>query len=220
VHPIRRPVCMLFLALLISACVESEDRRPDLADLRDPWTLPGVPTDPVLAAGQQIFSSCASCHLADASGRPDGTIPRLAGQNAIILERRLRALLDDSVSLPVMTPFARSLAPDEIRQVSAYLASLPRPAQVGVGSGQQLERGAEIYEQLCLSCHAANGIGQFELNAPRLCGQHAAYSLRRLDEIAGSSARESDPAMASIAAVLALQDRRAVSDYLARLECD
>jgi cytochrome c553 len=204
----------------MSGCVESEERQPDLANLRDPWVLPSVPNDPILAAGQQIFSSCASCHLADAGGRPDGTIPRLAGQNAIILERRLRALLGDSVAMPVMTPFARALTPEEINQVSAYLSSLSRPAQVGLGSGELVERGSEVYRELCQNCHATDGTGQSELNAPRLCGQHAAYSLRRLNEIAGSGPRVSDLAMGVVAAMLTPQDRRAVSDFLARLECD
>jgi cytochrome c553 len=191
-----------------------------MSDLRDPWTLSAVPEDADLAAGQQVFASCASCHLADAGGRSDGTIPRLAGQNALILERRLSALLDDSVGLPVMTPFARALTPAEIGQVAAYLSSLPRPARVGLGTGQKITRGAEIYGERCLSCHAASGIGQAELNAPRLCGQHAAYSVRRLNELAEQGIRVSDPAMSLIAAGLAPQDRRAVSDYLARLECD
>lgn len=215
-HPIR----LFFLALLISACVESEDRQPDHADLRDPWTLAARPTDPDQIAGQRIFSSCASCHLADAGGRPDGTIPRLAGRNPAILAHRLHALFDDSVGLPVMTPFARALTLEEIHQVSAYLASLPRPSQVGLGSGDALERGAQIYDELCHNCHAVNGMGRFELHAPRLCGQHAAYSLRRLDEMAGHGRRVSDPAMTAIATALTPEDRRAVSDYLARLECD
>jgi cytochrome c553 len=220
VHPTLRRASLILIGLLFLGCVESDERRPDLADLRDPWTLSAVPQDSVLSAGQRIFDSCASCHLADAGGRPDGTIPRLAGQNSMILERRLSALLDDSTNLPVMKPFARALTRIEIGQVSAYLSSLPRPAQVGLGSGERVARGEEIYGELCLGCHATNGLGQSELNAPRLCGQHAAYSLRRLNELADSGPRMSDPAMSLIAGVLAPQDRRAVSDYLSRLDCD
>ena len=219
-HRTPLPFCLLFLTLLVSGCVDAKDRQPDGANLRDPWTLPIVPTDPILAAGQQVFNSCASCHLADAGGRPDGTIPRLAGQNSIILERRLRALFDDSVDLPVMTPFARALTMEEIDQVSNYLSSLPPPTQIGFGSGDEVERGAEVYTELCQICHAADGGGQPELNAPRLCGQHAAYSLRRLNEFSGSGPRVADPAMSAVAALLPPRDRQAVSDYLSRLECD
>jgi cytochrome c553 len=215
-----RLASQLAVVLVLAACGGSEERGPDSADLRDPWALPATPGDASLALGKQIFASCASCHLADAGGRTDGTIPRLAGQAASTLERRLRALSDGSVYLPVMTPFARALTEPEIRHVSAYLSSLPRPAQVGIGSGRQLARGLAIYGDRCGVCHAENGSGAPSLNAPRLCGQHEAYLLRRLNEMAGTDPRGADPAMSAIAAALSPEDRRAVSDHLARLRCD
>jgi cytochrome c553 len=214
------PASLLFALLVLSACVRSEERVPDSADLRDPWALPGEPGDPTHAAGKQVFASCASCHLADAGGRADGTIPRLAGQTATDLERRLRALLDGSVDLPVMTPFARALTELEIHQVAAYLSSLPQPERVGVGSGRRIERGAAVYRSFCAGCHATDGIGQAALNAPRLCGQHEAYLLRRLHEIAGTDPRAVDPNMRAIIGALSPEDLSAVSDHLSRRSCD
>jgi len=214
------PASLLFALLVLSGCVPSEERVPDSADLRDPWSLPGEPADELLAAGKRVFTSCASCHLADAGGRPDGTIPRLAGQTASVLERRLRALYDGSVDLPVMTPFARALTEPEIRQVAAYLSSLPRPERVGVGPGRQVERGAAVYQMFCLGCHATDALGQAALNAPRLCGQHAGYLLRRLNQIAGTDPRTVDRNMRAIAGSLSPEDLSAVSDHLSRRRCD
>ncbi len=219
-HTNLRFLNLLFAALALSACVESEERVPDSADLRDPWVIPAIPRNSTHEAGRQVFASCASCHLADAGGRPDGTIPRLAGQQTIILERRLQALRDGSRDLPVMTPFARALTNVETHQVAAYLSSLPRPQYVGLGPGTELERGASIYRQLCQSCHGTDARGQPELNAPRLCGQHEPYMERRLREMTDPSLSPVDAAMRAIAAVLSPADRRAVSDYLARLRCD
>ncbi len=219
-RPSSFPASLLIVLLTGLACVDPGDRTPDSADLRDPWVLPVQVDDPVRSAGKQIFASCASCHLADAGGRPDGSIPRLAGQLSSILEWRLQALADGSDDLPVMTPFARALTDSERREVAAYLASLPRPERVGLGSGTQRERGAEVYAGLCVGCHAQKGMGQSSLNAPRLCGQHAAYLVRRMEEMAGGTARSGDPAMKVIAASLPLSDRRAVSDYLARSRCE
>lgn len=220
-HRVPVRASLLFAILLLSACVRSEERAPDSADLRDPWALAAEPSDPLHAAGKRVFEACASCHLADAGGRADGTIPRLAGQNAAVLERRLQALADGSVDLPVMTPFARALTQPEIRQVSAYLSSLPRPERVGVGSGEQAPRGAAVYAAFCLGCHARDGLGQPALKAPRLCGQHAGYLLRRLDEIvAGTDPRAADPNMRAIVLALSPGDRRAVSDHLARRSCE
>jgi len=214
------PASVLVALLVVSGCVPSEERVPDSIDLRDPWTLPGEPADANLAAGKRVFAACASCHLADAGGRPDGTIPRLAGQEASVLEARLRALRDGSVDLPVMTPFARALTEAETRQVAGYLSSLPRPEWVGIGSGRQLEHGAAIDRSLCAGCHATGAPGQAALNAPRLCGQHATYLVRRLNEIADTDPRTPDPTMRSIASSLSSEDRMAVSDHLSRQRCD
>jgi cytochrome c553 len=214
------PASLLVALLVFFGCVPSEERVPDSADLRDPWELPGEPADPFLAVGKRVFAACASCHFADASGRPDGTIPRLAGQRASVLESRLRALSDGSVDLPVMTPFARALTETEIERVAAYLASLPRPERVGVGSGRQLERGAAVEQSLCVACHADGAPGQAALKAPRLCGQHAAYLRRRLKEIAGADPRAVDPAMRAIAVSLSSADVSAVTDHLSRQRCD
>ncbi len=219
-----RSAWLVSLVVVLSACVASEDRKPDSADLRNPWSLATIPNDPALAAGQRVFEFCASCHLADGSGRADGTIPRLAGQRASILEGRLRGLRDGSIDLPVMTPFARALSDTEIRQVSAYLASLPTPESPkldasGKSASAERERGALLYGAFCLGCHAADALGQPALNAPRLCGQHEAYLLRRLDETTSPNPRSLDPAMKAIVAILPPEDLRAISAHLSRREC-
>lgn len=211
---------LLLSFILFAACVPSEDRHRDSKNLRDPWSIAAEPSDPDHAAGKDVFVSCASCHLADAVGRSDGTIPRLAGQHASILERRLRDLADGSIDLPVMTPFARALTETEIRQVSVYLSSLPRPGQIDRGSMQASERATALYGERCLSCHAIDALGGPALNAPRLCGQHEAYLLRRLNEMGSANSRTVDPAMRAIAAALSVEDRRLISNHLARLECD
>jgi cytochrome c553 len=73
------------------------------------------------------YAHCASCHLHDGSGRPDGSIPRLAGQRRSVLENKLYRLRAGTMRLPVMDPFARTLAPDEITEIARYLSSMPEP---------------------------------------------------------------------------------------------
>ncbi len=212
----------LLAVIVLSGCVAGEERVPDSADLRDPWVALAVPSDPTLAAGREVFASCASCHLADAGGRPDGAIPRLAGQRASFLEARLHALREGSLYLPVMTPFARALTDVEIRQVSAYLSSLPRPTPVGIAPGtprEEMELGAQIYAERCRVCHAVDGAGQLAQNAPRICGQHEAYLVRRLNEMVGVDRRSAETAMSTIAEALSAEERRVVSEHLARLRC-
>jgi len=63
-------------------------------------------------------------------------------------------------------------------------------------------------------------MGQHRLSAPRLCGQHAAYILRRMNEMVGLDSRRGDATMNAVAAALTSIDRRAVSDHLARMRCE
>ena len=74
------------------------------------------------------YAHCASCHLHDGSGRPDGSIPRLAGQRRSVLENKLYRLRAGMMRLPVMDAFARTLAPKEIAEIAGYLSGLPELA--------------------------------------------------------------------------------------------
>ena len=170
-------------------------------------------------AGPAAYAGCAACHLADGGGRPDGAIPRLAGQRAAVIAEKLARIADGRVALPAMSPFARALAPEEIEAVAAHLEALPAPASVGVGAGDALARGAALYGGLCAPCHGAGGEGRDDPPTPAVCGQHAGYIDRRLEEIARGARADADPAMAAQAAALPPADRAAVADHLARSAC-
>ena len=49
----------------------------EIAEVLAPTGSPGAPP---------VYAHCASCHLHDGSGRPDGSIPRLNGQRRAVLE--------------------------------------------------------------------------------------------------------------------------------------
>lgn len=182
----------------------------------DAWAAPDAAS--AASPGAVAFESCASCHLADGAGRPDGSIPRLAGQRAAILEHKLRALAAGEVQLPVMVGFARALEDREIPAIAAHLASLPSPA-AGHGSGEALAFGAGRYATFCQACHGPQAQGNDALLAPRLCGQHAGYLARRMDEIEANLRGDADPAMRALINALPPSDRRILADYLSREPC-
>jgi cytochrome c553 len=129
------------------------------------------------------YAHCASCHLHDGSGRPDGSIPRLTGQRRSVLENKLYRLRAGILRMPVMDPFARTLAPQDITEIAAYLSEMPTPTVVpSKATKQERAQGASRYAEHCASCHGANGEGQDGLFASRLCGQYAGYLNRRLAE--------------------------------------
>ncbi len=89
-----------------------------------------------LIAGRAVFEkfNCASCHGADAKTSVDPSYPILAGQYADYLEHALRAYQRGQAGQParanvrknaVMGAFATQLSPQDIDNVTAWLASLP-----------------------------------------------------------------------------------------------
>ncbi len=91
-----------------------------------------------LAAGKAVFEkfNCASCHGADARTSIDPSYPVLAGQHADYLAHALRSYKRGQAGMPamanvrknaVMGAFAVQLSDQEIRDVAAWLASLPGP---------------------------------------------------------------------------------------------
>ena len=67
----------------------------------------------------------------------------------------------------------------------------------------------------CASCHGADGAGQVAAGFPRLAGLNGAYLRKQLDDFA-SGARE-NAVMRPIATALDADERKAISDYYAKL---
>lgn len=168
------------------------------------------------------YAHCASCHLHDGSGRPDGSIPRLAGQRRSVLENKLYLLRMGTLRLPVMEPYARTLAPDEIAEVAGYLSQLPEPSVTSSGAKQRDEedreeqtRGASLYAAHCASCHGAHAEGNDGLRASRLCGQYAGYLNRRLAEVAARTRGDADAVMQGVIDVVPVDELPPIVAWLA-----
>ena len=162
------------------------------------------------------YAHCASCHLHDGSGRPDGSIPRLNGQRRAVLEQKLHRLRAGIVRLPVMDPFARTLAPAEASELASYLSELPDTPTAGDEvNGEERAEGASLYAEHCASCHGAHGEGHDGLFASRLCGQYAGYMERRLQEVRNETRGSSDAVMQGVLAGLPIDDLSPIVRWLA-----
>ena len=161
------------------------------------------------------YAHCRSCHLHDGSGRPDGSIPRLAGQRRAVLENKLYRLRAGTMHLPVMDPYARTLLPKEVGEISVYLSQLP---EIGVepseSSGEERAQGAALYAQHCVACHGANGEGDDGVLASRLCGQYPGYLERRLEEAAAGTRGAADAIMQGVVASVPNDDLRLIVGWL------
>ncbi len=170
-------------------------------------------------AGEEAFEVCSACHLANGAGRPDGTFPQLAGQHATVLIKQIadiRAGLRDN---PIMYPFATTLTdPQELANVTAYIAAMKIPRENGRGPGTDLASGQKLYERDCKVCHGKNGEGDAVKFYPVLAGQHYKYMLRQATDIRDGRRRNANPDMVKVIKTYTDKEIDAIVDYMSRLQ--
>ncbi|MDH3654071.1 MAG: c-type cytochrome [Myxococcales bacterium] len=172
--------------------------------------------DTTPAGEPPAFAHCASCHLHDGSGRPDGSIPRLAGQRRAVLENKLYRLRAGTMHLPVMDPYARTLLLTEVTDIAIYLSQLPEiEVASSAASDEQRAAGAALFAQHCVACHGARGEGDDGLFASRLCGQYAGYLARRLEEAAAGTRGTADAIMQGVVDTVPTDDLGLIVAWLA-----
>ena len=181
--------------------------------------------EPDLAHGARLFDTCAGCHGPDGRGTQDGEIPAIAGQHGSVLLKQLTDFRHDQRWEERMRHFTDRHhldGPQDLTDVAAYVASLPRfPATAhGIGDGTSLREGASVYFRVCERCHGPLGQGNLLLRRPRLAGQHYAYLLRQLDETAHGQRPGMDSAHVAMLQELSPAQLRGVADYLSRVSPD
>jgi cytochrome c oxidase subunit 2 len=138
-------------------------------------------------AGQAQYAMCSACHGAQGEGNPAMHAPKLAGQEGWYIKKQLanfksglRGAHEDDVWGQQMAPMAAML-PDEaaINNVVAYLDTLPDVVSAPTISGD-IERGGDIFNTTCVSCHGPKGEGVWSLNAPRMVGMDDWYLATQL----------------------------------------
>lgn len=175
---------------------------------------------PDLAAGERRYAmACSGCHGAAGEGQLQGQAPRIAGQlYAVIaselvgfrqgrrMDGRMQARASDHV-LP---------GSQDVADVAAYAAQLSGNA-IDQGSGNQVERGAQLYTNRCSTCHGTRALGSERPVVPRLAGQNHDYLVRQLQYlIDGRRAAAGRDHLQPLQSV----DRdqiMALADYLSRL---
>jgi len=136
-------------------------------------------------AGQAAFAPCTACHGAKGEGNPALKAPKLAGQAGWYLARQLtnfkhgmRGARDDDVSGKMMAPMAAILDDQGVRNVMAYLATLPDEPAPPTVSGNA-SHGESLYIT-CAGCHGKSGEGVWSTNAPRLSHMSDWYMVEQL----------------------------------------
>lgn len=150
------------------------------------------------AAGQKVHDTmmCASCHGATGNAATMNW-PSVAGQRfdytaKMLLDYR-SGLRDEDERAGLMTSIARLMTPQQIADVSAYYASLPKPvapqAQAALAAPltaaerkrvEQIVRKGDSSRLItaCASCHGLHGEGKG--TTPAIAGQTTDYFIRTM----------------------------------------
>jgi len=171
-----------------------------------------------LAAGKVKFEPCLACH--GGGGAPQGEVaPLLAAQPDQFIQWQLVYFRSETRKDASMTPISQLLSNADIRDIGAYLSSLPAPAPAaGKDERPDLTEAGEKLAKAnrCASCHQEGFTGRDAI--PRLAGQREAYLLKALRDFK-SGARRGGGVAAMPDAVYPLSDDglQALAHYFARL---
>lgn len=176
--------------------------------------------EPDLENGRNVYLTCAVCHRPEGWGSVDGRYPQLAGQLRTVIIKQLADIRARNRDNPLMYPFSVPAVlggPQQIADVAAYLAQLPMNPSNGVGPGNDLEHGEQLYKDNCVECHGEKGEGDNEEHIPALAGHHFNYLMREFDMIRANTRKNADSKMVKQIRGFSPRDQAAVLDYASRL---
>jgi len=172
------------------------------------------------AHGAQLFGQCVSCHGADGGGDVNGSTPRIAGQHFRVIAKQVvdfRYGKRWDFRMEGMADRHHITGAQDIADLADYVSKLHQPGKRGIGSGELVAEGSQIFAKQCQSCHGKEGEGNAEKAVPRLAGQHYGYLVRQMyDAVDGR--RPTLPELHSQRIEpLDYEQVRAVADFLARI---
>ena len=169
-------------------------------------------------------AGCFACHGVDGVATADGlaadkNTPDLAGEPDLYLQFQLVFFRKGVRKNETMNAMAQQLSDDDLRNVSAYFASLPAPNAPAPPdtAPEDTELGAKVAQAIhCTNCHGDHLEGVD--NIARLAGQREDYVYNALRDFK-SGARTSTGAagMAEVVYPLGDLEMKALAHYVSRL---
>jgi cytochrome c553 len=137
--------------------------------------------------GATLALRCTMCH--GARGVSEANSPNLAGQYAVVIYKQLQDFQSGARESAVMSPMARGLTDEDMHDLAAYYAYLPRPLEVRASDVADapdiVVRGAPLRNiPACATCHG--GIDN-KAGSPWLDGLPSVYTKAQLTAFVNST---------------------------------
>ncbi len=170
--------------------------------------------------GRALYDTCSACHGPEGRGTRDGAIPVIAAQHFRVVVWALTAYRLAQRWDPRMEHFADpDHLPDaqSIADVAFYVSTLRPIAEPGVGDGELVAHGEQLYSRFCVSCHGRRAEGHGQSLYPKLAGQHYEYLLRQLHDFMEERRPNVPQDHLRLMEGFEKADLTGVADYLSRL---
>jgi cytochrome c553 len=199
----------------------NQDSRPSApAVASDVVLLPAMgkaaSTDAV-GRGATLALNCTMCHGAQGMSRSD--TPNLAGQYPEVIMKQLADYKSGKRSSPIMAALAQNLTTDNINDLAAYYASLPKARIAPTTYDESLPALVRVGDPMrniapCISCHG--GVDQ-KLGAPWLEGMPKDYLVQQLLLFKrGERRNDGQLQMRNVAHAMTTEEINAVAAFYAR----
>src|ERR1700729_400957 len=169
-------------------------------------------------------AGCFACHGVDGMATADGlaadkNVPNLAGEPNLYLQFQLVFFRKGVRKNEVMNAMAQQLSDDDLRDISAYYASLPGAdgSKAPETAPQETELGAKIAAGIhCTDCHGDHFEGVDFIG--RLAGQREDYVKDALRDFkSGARTATGAAGMAEVVYPLGDAGMKALAHYVSRL---
>lgn len=174
---------------------------------------------PDLRGGEDAYAPCGACHGVDGRGVADGSVPAIAGQHFTVIAKQLvdyRHGRRWDMQMEHAAKMRHLQGGEDIADVAAYVARMPRGFGSGTGPGEFLNEGARAYFRHCERCHGALGGGDAMRGIPRLAGQHYGYLYRQFFDAVEQRRPNMSRDHIELMSKLEREEIVGISDYLSR----
>jgi cytochrome c553 len=165
---------------------------------------------------EQRAEVCFSCHGERGQSEADNT-PSLGGQQAPYALIQLFMFREKLRSFEPMNEMAKPLKDDDLRDLSEYIARLPKPQPpADAPEPARMQRAqALVAQHHCNSCHRADFSGSE--NVPRIANQREDYLARTLAEYKNNTRHGYDATMAEVMQPVTAEQIADLAYYIARV---